>query len=1284
MFVSRSRRFVSALIFCVIAGVCISSRAETFKNPELIETGADPVAVATGDLNGDGITDIVYVDGNARFAAHVLLGNGDGTFTHKSDLPLPAALGWIINLADINNDGIVDIIMGGASSSVGEIAVFRGNGDGTFQGAVITNISHSGSNGGTASFNWKMAFGDVNGDGITDLVAADASSATIYVLLGDNSGAFTFNSALGPYYFTGQVRTYLFDVNGDGKLDIVVNDIIGAQTYVLLANGAATFQPATVYLSFARLFIDLNGDGHPDLVGMPALGQVQILEGKADGTFGSPTVIATIGSNDQLVSAADFNGDGVLDLLFLTPDGVGVALGQGNLSYGKVVSSVAGTANLAFLNDVATGDFDANKYADVAMGVDAGLLILRGNGDGSFVSGASYDIGSTVGSVAVADFNGDTLPDIAVTVAATYPRVLIGNGTGSFTLASDQNTTYLTTPPSLRMLSADFNGDSKRDLEIVESSSSYPYGQPFILFGVGNATFDLPTSINSDPVLIGDFNNDGRSDMIAMSNGSISVWLGQSNETFSQVLTTPNYPTYPVLAIGDINHDGKLDAITQESSLRVWLGNGNGTFTQGNLINNSSQSRNTELAVVADIDGDGNADLVTLPYPNSGGLLLPLTIYYGNGNGTFQAPISFWVSRAYTQLAVADINKDNKPDLIFSDGGGIAVMMGLGTRAFGPEQHLVAGQHITGLTAMDVNGDGFPDIVAANSTGTTVVVLLNQPSSNPATGAPSNGVLSFSANPVPYGQAVTLALALSVSSGTTPTGSVSFAIDGSFVGTASVTSGTANYTDHAVLNTGTHIVTATYNGDKTYASETFPASLTVAPPVYPTVTTLTASPTTVYTSQTVSLTATVTGNSAPAPSGIVRFLDGSATLGVQQLYGNSLLLIDTNLLSAGTHSLTAVFQGWQDPFNEQAVYQPSTSVPVIVTVLATPTNTSMTVSATSATAGTVITFTANVGSNSTTPFGGVTFYDGVTPLGTSSLLADGSCTFSTASLVTGTHSITATFNANATFAPSTSAISTITINSAAADLRPTAVAMVEAVQGNQSVLMAYVTAPVGAPTGRVAFLDGGAVLGAADTDSGGVASLAVPPLTSGSHSLFAAFVGGPQLAPSVSPALIAQIPGPKEAFALSLSAHSIGLTSQPVLITVSPGVEFRGDIQLNCASGVPRGYRCAFSPAALSSGVSQLRLEPTSRSSKLQARLSFIIPSAGLFSMVLFGTLRRKRKSLMLMLAVLGVVCLLSCGIPETPPKEKGITVLSIRATAGTGVNAAIQSAQLIVVSEAN
>ena len=1287
MYAHRPRFLIGALIL-FIAGVFFGAHAQTFKNPGLIETTYDPEAIATGDLNGDGIPDLVYVDGISPYGLHILLGNGDGTFSHKADLVLPAGLGPIINLADVTNDGVLDIIVGGATSSGGQIAVYPGKGDGTFGSAVTTNVSHSGPNGGSASFDTNMAFGDVNGDGVVDLVAADFTSATIYVLLGDNTGKFTLGSTLSPYYFTGRTQTYLYDLSGDGYLDIVVNDLAGGETYVLLGNGNGTFQSGTYYLSRAVLFTDLNGDGHPDLVGMATTpGQIQVLLGNSDGTFGSPTVVANVPGSDFLAGVGDFNGDGIADLLLTSPVGVAVALGKGNLSFGNATASVAGAlAPGYYSNDFAIANFVGNSYSDVVMTVEGGLLVLISNGDGTFASGDSYDLGTTVGTVSVADYNGDKLPDIAVTVSATYPLVLLGNGAGNFSLAPSQNQTYSTTAPSQSMVTADFNGDGKNDLDILEDTSAFPFGQPFILYGEGNATFASPVAINTGPSLVGDFTNDGDSDMISISSSGILVMLGQSNDTFTSVTTPVNYPTSGVAAVGDFNNDGKLDALTYESgSMRVWLGNGNGTFTQANLVGPSLQALPSSV-VAADVDGDGNLDFVIVPYPNQTGLPSPLLICYGNGDGTFQPAVSLTISHAFTQLVVADVNQDHKPDLVMSDGSVIAVMEGQGNRTFGAEQHFVAGQQISGLTVTDVNGDGFPDIEAANYDGTTVVVLLNEPTSNSPEGALSSGSLTVSPNPVQYSQPVTLSITLSVPSGPTPTGSVSFGIDGTYIHTTTLASGQASYTYSGTLNTGSHAVTATYNGDQTYASEDFTAPLTVQPPVYSTNTTLVASPTTVYTSQTVRLTATVTANSAAVPAGNVTFLDGTTTLGVQQIYSNGLLELDTNLLSAGTHSLTAVYQGWQDPFNEQAIYQPSTSSPVQVIVNATATSTSLTPSTTSATVGTLITFSANVSSDSTTPFGGVTFYDGSTPLGTSSLQADGGCTFSTASLATGTHTITATFNANATFAASTSASSTITINPAASSLIPTAVAVVTGTDGNQFLLQAFVAAPSGGIAGQVSFLDGGAILGTAITNDSGIASLALPVLAPGVHQLFANFSGNAQFAPSVSPVLLEEILTSGSGFALTLSSHSIDLTTpNPGLqVTVTPGEGFRGTSQLLCADGLPEGYECVFSPPSLSSGVSELRIQ--SSSTRLTpSRAGFLLAGmVGILSVVLLGTIRRKCAQVLSAVAAVLLACMTGCGHPSSQPRQRQITVLSIRAVAGTGTNAIVHSAQVLIVFDSH
>ena len=540
-----------------------------------------------------------------------------------------------INLADITNDGITDIVIGGGTSNNGEIIVLIGNGDGTFQSPIISTVTHAGSNGGTPYLNAVMGIGDINGDGAADLIIADPTSATLYLLSGDNKGHFAIGNTI-TFYFTGESDTYLFDLNGDGHLDVVVNNLLGAQTIVWLGNGDGTLQPGVRYTSYAVAFADLDGDGHPDLVGEIYPGQVQVLKGNPDGTFGSPAVVTTVPAGDFLLAAGNFNGDGIADMLFMTPAGIGVVLGKGNLTYGSIVSSIAGTLASSYLHGSVERDFNGDGHLDVAMAVSGGLLVLLGNGDGTFASGDSYDVGHAVGAVAVADFNGDKFPDIAASVSATYPRLLLGNSAGRFTLGPDQNQSYGSQPPSGSVTAADFNGDKKNDLYMLEDTQAYPYGQPFLLLGVGNGTFASPTSIDSGPTLIGDLNGDGRSDMVTLSNGSIVAMLGQTNGTFQQVLTTLTEPS-GMAALGDVNHDGKLDLLTFEyPAIRVWLGNGNGSFTQSSLLSAPPEQLNFQSVAVADLDGDGNADIVVVSYPNQIGAPYPLLIYYGNGDGTFQ------------------------------------------------------------------------------------------------------------------------------------------------------------------------------------------------------------------------------------------------------------------------------------------------------------------------------------------------------------------------------------------------------------------------------------------------------------------------------------------------------------------------------------------------------------------------------------------------------------------------------------------------------------------------
>ena len=890
-------------------------------------------------------------------------------------------------------------------------------------------------------------------------------------------------------------------------------------------------------------------------------------------------------------------------------------------------------------------------------------------------------MGHIVGAVAVADFNGDQFPDITASVSATYPRLLLGNGAGQFTLGPDQNQSYGSQPPSGSVTAADFNGDKKNDLYMLEDTQAYPFGQPFILLGAGNGTFASPTSVASGPTLIGDLNGDGHSDMVTLSNGSIVAMLGQTNGTFQQVLTTLTEPTSVAAALGDVNHDGKLDLLTFEyPAIRVWLGNGNGSFTQSSLLNAPPEQLNFQSAAIADLDGDGNADIVVVSYPNQIGAPYPLLIYYGNGDGTFQDGVLLPISHSYTQLVLADINGDNKPDFILSDGNSIAVIPNLGGRNFGGEEHYVAGREISGLTVADVNGDGFPDLIAANAGGTTVAVLLNQPNGNPIDGARSNGLLTVSPEPAQYGQPVSLHITMSAPSGPVPTGSVSFNVDGSFIATTNLVSGQATRTFSGVLNTGTHTFVATYNGDQTYAPASFAVLHTVTPPIYATSTVRVANPTTVFTSQTVTLSATVS-SSVQVPNGMFTFFDGTKTLGAKAMvsYGSQTVVFDTNLLDAGTHTLTAVYHGWQDPFNQQAIYQPSTSAPIIVVVNATPTTASVSASSQQVAAGTVVMFTSNVASNSGTPFGGVTFYDGTAMLGTSSLKADGSCTFSTASLSVGTHNIVARYNANATFAASTSPVVVVTVTAAAAGLVHTITAL--AITDRGDGLRASVHTVGGdIPSGEVIFIDNGDILGTGRTDATGTAILPMSQFAAGTHHLYASFSGTSPYAPSASPALLEQFPSGTPGFTLSISGNSILLTrgvSDSMVLTVVPVAGFRQLVQLACVNGVPAGYECSFSPSSLHSGSSKLVIRPLTHTANRAGRgngfqLSFLIVVCS----ILIGVANRRNVRFLLVLLVLAMT---ACGNPSTSA-EPQMMVLTIQATAVSGASAVIHSAQVDLI----
>ena len=337
----------------------------------------------------------------------------------------------------------------------------------------------------------------------------------------------------------------------------------------------------------------------------------------------------------------------------------------------------------------------------------------------------------------------------------------------------------------------------------------------------------------------------------------------------------------------------------------------------------------------------------------------------------------------------------------FKDGTttlGTGTLAGTGntrTATFATTALAVASHSITAAYAGDT----------ANTTATSSAV--NQVVNKAATST----TLASSANPSTFAQNV---IFTAVVTGAAPTGYVTFNDGATFLGTATLTNGTANFA-YQNLVSGTHSISAVYAGDGNNASSTSSTLNQVVNGAI-TNTSLTVSPNPANTGETVTFNAYVEGT---GPSGNVTFKDGAITLGTSPVLGGG-AIFSLNTLTAGTHSITAVFEG-------DANNSPSTSnVRNLVVNPAIATSTTTLASSANPTApGTSIIFTATVSGN--TPSGVVTFKNGTATLGTGTVTA-GVATFSTSALTAGNHSITAVYAGDAGNTTSTSAalIQTIT------------------------------------------------------------------------------------------------------------------------------------------------------------------------------------------------------------------------------------------------------------------
>ena len=1258
----RSRFYLPVFVVVVLLVLQRNAAGETFKNPLLVLTGSNPVTVSQGDLDSDGNPDLAYIDGSGL---HILLGRGDGTFQSSQDISLPQGMGGTITVADVNRDSKMDLLFGGVNPKA-QIGALLGNGDGTFGSLIVSTLP--------VSLNLYAVIGarfgvtDLNGDGAADIVASDTQNDLVYVLLGNNTGSFVLKTSIPN--FSGPADVLIGDFNGDGHEDFLVRGGPAANATIYLGNGNATFQAGVEYGGVSDAFTsvvlaDMDGDGLPDMVISNQANAIEILHANSDGTFavtssGGPT----LSSYSLILAVADFNSDGILDIAVLNGNGLSILLGTGSLHYAAPVPYGLGTS----ASSSALADFNHDGHADFALATTGGIALLLGKGNGTFQSFDVYDLGQPVDSIAAADFNGDHIADIGVAESAAGPGILLGKGDGTFKL---QATSPAVGGTGSIALTGDFNGDGKADLYFTSVNST-----GVVLFGNGNATFGNPVNLTGFQqtgfvaAAVADLNHDGRTDLVNTNYQSIDVLLGQSNKTFNLLTSSlSDLQSSIAPAIADLNKDGKPDVVVAGViTLQVHIGNGDGTFAPGRTMNTQlpgfTNLCSPRSIATADLDGDGNLDLVVpISYP------YVAEIFYGNGDGTFQDPVVLPLGRGYTQVLIADLNGDHLPDLVFSDQAGIAIVHNAGNRIYSPETHYLAGV-VGNIAVQDFNGDGFLDLAVASS-GTTVAVLLNQPQQNLTT-----GTLSIQPEPSTYTKSFSMSLTLApLKSGSgTPTGNVTFSIDGSPVGTVPLSGSVATFAyQSSSLAIGSHTISVVYNGDANFVPSYFAAQHQLIPIVYPTSVTLAANPNPVVAGQTVSFKATVT-STGQIPGGKVSIIDGTTPLGAVTLDTNSLAVFDTALLSPGKHSVKANYIG-------NANFAAASSSPVTVTVNTNKTNTKVTVNPTTVALGATVLLSATVASLTGTPTGAVVFYDGSLPLQNTAIDANGVAVYGATFSTSGTHLISAVYGANASFASSTSPVVNVTVTgNPSGNASGTSLSAVSNPQVARSfILTATVTSRGRNADGNVIFLDGDFRLGTVVLDETGSATYQSSSLVPGVHYISAFYPGKKTLAPSVSQVVIEKFAADTPDFSIAVSPGGVvlGSVSASAQVDVSSINGFDGDVALSCATGSPRLSCDLQSPDIRGgSGRAELTISVADlRSGSPPQNFPPFLRVAGTFAapVICLAFLRRRNRfaGIVLSLTLLCAGLTIGCGSPSIPAPKATAGKYSV---AVTGVSAQASS----------
>ena len=418
-----------------------------------------------------------------------------------------------------------------------------------------------------------------------------------------------------------------------------------------------------------------------------ATSSVAVSRSLATEAYFRPEYWVQCGPTATALAIADVNHDGRLDLLSVHTNGVvSVMLG---LPLGGFAARLVTPVGLG-ARSLATADFDRDGRLDVAVAGGAAVVLLRGNGDGTFPA---------QGNVA----------------------------TGPFT----------------DLLAGDLDHDGCADLMLLSRGTSPSYdGTVTVLLGDGHGAFlakpPVPSGRHAADLATGDFDRDGDTDVavagyetISGGEGRVTILLGDGSGGLAAAgsVATGGYPRS--ITVGDLDADGAEDLAlaNDQGTVSVITGNGDGSFEP--VVNIGIGSYNSDVAL-GDIDADGHVDLLvaTAVY-----LVMPIAyehyalVLFGDSTGTFGPGMRNWYHDFGTHsdlmsLALADVGADGMLDPVVLDAWRDSICVFPSKGLFGPRLDFATGMCPDVLLAADFTRDGLVDLATANECGSGSVSVL--------------------------------------------------------------------------------------------------------------------------------------------------------------------------------------------------------------------------------------------------------------------------------------------------------------------------------------------------------------------------------------------------------------------------------------------------------------------------------------------------------------------------------------------------------------------------------